>query len=62
MAADYVRCVQTVQPLGNAVGVKVVEEPLFSEDGYPGHEEEALGLLRGYAKPADATVVCSQGK
>lgn len=36
MAADYVRCVRTVQPLGNAVGVKVVKAPLFSEDGYPG--------------------------
>lgn len=61
VSADYVRCVQTVQPLGDAVGLKIVEEPLFSEDGYPGHEEEALALVRGYAVPADATVVCSQG-
>ena len=61
VSADYLRCVQTVEPLGDAVGLKIVEEHLFSEDGYPGHEEEALALLRSYAQPPDATVVCSQG-
>lgn len=61
VSADFVRCVQTVQPLADAVGLKITEERLFSEDGYPGHEEEALALLRSYAEPADATVVCSQG-
>jgi 8-oxo-dGTP pyrophosphatase MutT (NUDIX family)/phosphohistidine phosphatase SixA len=61
VSADNVRCVQTVKPLGESIGLKIVEEPLFSEHGYPGHEEEALSLLRSYAQPADATVVCSQG-
>lgn len=61
VSADYVRCVQTVEPLSDAIGLKIIEESLFSEDGYPGHEEEALALLRSYAKPPDATVVCSQG-
>jgi 8-oxo-dGTP diphosphatase len=61
VSADYARCVQSVQPFGDAVGLDIQEEPLFSEDGYPGHEEEALSLLRDYGKAGDATVVCSQG-
>lgn len=55
MSADYLRCIQTVQPLGDAVGLEVVEEPLFSEDGYPGHEDDVLALLRSYSRPPHAT-------
>lgn len=61
VSADYVRCVQTVEPLSEAVGVKIQQERLFSEDGYPGFEEDALTLMRKYATALKTTVVCSQG-
>src|SRR5438552_10357849 len=39
VSADYVRCVQTVEPLSEALGVSVREESLLSERGFPGHED-----------------------
>jgi hypothetical protein len=35
--------------------------PTVSEEGYPGHEAEAVELLRGIGGPHNASVVCSQG-
>jgi broad specificity phosphatase PhoE/8-oxo-dGTP pyrophosphatase MutT (NUDIX family) len=61
VSADYARCVQTVQPFAEAVGLPVREEPLFSEEGYPSSDAQALKLLRSYAESGSATVVCSQG-
>lgn len=61
VSADFVRCVQTVQPVADAVGLSVKEEPLFSELGYYGAEGEALLALRSYARPGTAVVISSQG-
>ncbi|MDT4900418.1 MAG: 8-oxo-(d)GTP phosphatase, partial [Pseudonocardiales bacterium] len=54
-------CVQTVQPLAEALGLDLVIDPVFSDDEYesaPGAAELALLAL---AKPNQVTVVCSQG-
>jgi hypothetical protein len=40
--------------------VPVTEEPLLSERGFPGHEDEAIELIRNFGRPGGATVVCSQ--
>lgn len=61
LTADYVRCRQTVRPLAESLGQSLEDEPLVSEDGYPGNEEAAVRLLRSLGHPHDATVVCSQG-
>lgn len=61
VSADYRRCTQTVQPFGEAVGLDIKQEPLFSEAGFPAHEDGALKTLRTYAAPGRAAVVCSQG-
>lgn len=61
VSADFVRCSQTVEPLAAALGLSIKEEPLFSEDVYPGHESDALELLRSAGSENVATVVCSQG-
>ncbi|MFN2490572.1 MAG: histidine phosphatase family protein [Actinomycetota bacterium] len=61
VSADYVRCTQTVEPLSRSLGILVVEEPLLSEVGYPGREEDALELLRRHQEPGGAVVACSQG-
>jgi 8-oxo-dGTP pyrophosphatase MutT (NUDIX family)/phosphohistidine phosphatase SixA len=61
LSADYVRCRQTVRPLAESLGLRLEDEPLVSEAGYPGHEESAVQLVRSIGRPHDATVICSQG-
>lgn len=61
ISADFVRCLQTVQPLSRSIGVPVREECLFSEKGYPAHEDEAEHLLRKLGERLETAVVCSQG-
>lgn len=61
ISADFTRCRQTVQPLSEAIGVPIQDEPLFSEKGYPAHEDEAEHLLRKIGERLETTVVCSQG-
>jgi 8-oxo-dGTP diphosphatase len=61
ISADFDRCVQTVLPLSEAIGVPIREEELFSELGYPAHEEEAIHLVRKLGESLSTTVVCSQG-
>ncbi len=61
LAADYDRCVQTVEPLASAMVLAIRPEPVLSEAGYPGREDEAVALLRSVGGPHGAAVVCSQG-
>jgi len=60
MSADVARCVDTVAPSADALGLPVREEPLLSEARYPGREEEAAAVLRSTDPDRDA-VACSQG-
>jgi 8-oxo-dGTP diphosphatase len=62
VSADYLRCLQTVNPLSEAIGVPVREEPLLSERGFPGHEEEAVAFVRNLGRPGGAVVACTQRK
>jgi hypothetical protein len=52
--------VQTLQPLGESLGVPVREDPLLAEDGFPGNETRAVGLLRRLSKKVRAAAVCTQ--
>ncbi|CAN5156115.1 8-oxo-(d)GTP phosphatase [soil metagenome] len=61
VSADFVRCSQTVEPLGESIGVPVKEDPLFSELGYPGNEAQAVELLRTLTNRESTICVCSQG-
>ena len=61
VSADYARCVQTVAPFAEAVGLSIDEDDLFSEEGYPAHEQEASHLVRKLGESLTTTVVCSQG-
>jgi 8-oxo-dGTP pyrophosphatase MutT (NUDIX family)/phosphohistidine phosphatase SixA len=60
-SADFVRCVQTVEPLADSLGIGIKEESLLSELGYPGHEEDAVDMIRHLGTPDAATVACTQG-
>ena len=61
VSADFSRCVQTVEPFAQTIGVTIREDPLFSEQCYPGHETKAVDLTRAMANGESATCVCSQG-
>jgi 8-oxo-dGTP pyrophosphatase MutT (NUDIX family)/phosphohistidine phosphatase SixA len=60
ISADYVRCVESVRPLSEALGVPVRQDPLLSERGFPGREDEAVELVRNLGRPGGAVVACSQ--
>ena len=61
VSADVTRCVDTMEPLSEAIGVPIRTEPLLSESGFPGHEEDAAELLRTLGRPGGGAVACSQG-
>jgi len=60
-AAPLVRCVQTVQPVADDLGVKVVEEELFAEKAYAGMESATSRRLAEIVADGGVPVVCSQG-
>ncbi|MEP6461931.1 MAG: NUDIX hydrolase [Frankiaceae bacterium] len=62
ITADVERCRQTVRPVVSASGLPLVEEPLFSEDGYRSEPAAAIARLVAIAASGVPTVVCSQGK
>ncbi len=59
--APPLRCVQTVEPLAQALGQSPVVEPLLGEEGY--RDDPAAGLRRVLELAAEplVNVVCSQG-
>lgn len=61
VAADVVRCRQTVEPVAESLGLPIGEEPLLSEMGYVGREEAAVGFVRRLGGPHHTSVACTQG-
>lgn len=60
-SAPLVRCVQTVQPIADDLGTRVVEEELVSEKAYEGNAEEAVNRVLDIVADGGAPVICSQG-
>jgi 8-oxo-dGTP pyrophosphatase MutT (NUDIX family)/phosphohistidine phosphatase SixA len=60
-SAPLVRCVDTVAPIADDLGVKTVEEPLFAEKTYEGRENAATHRLLDIVASDGVPVVCSQG-
>ena len=60
-SAPLVRCVDTVRPVADSLGVAVTVEPLLSEEGYAGNEAAAAPRLLEIAADGGTPVVCSQG-
>nr|WP_269466571.1 NUDIX hydrolase [Mycobacterium sp. MS1601] len=61
-AADRVRCVQTVEPLAEELGVGIDEEPTLTEEAYADDHKAARARLLEIAALAGTRVICSQGK
>ncbi|RZS39263.1 8-oxo-dGTP diphosphatase [Herbihabitans rhizosphaerae] len=60
-SAPRVRCVQTVQPVADALGVPVTDERLMSEEGYWHDERTAVDCFLEIVGRGGTPVVCSQG-
>ncbi len=60
-SAPLVRCVRTVQPVADDLGVKVLEEELLAEKAYTGMEEAAVRRMLEIVAGDEAPMVCSQG-
>jgi 8-oxo-dGTP diphosphatase len=61
-SAPPVRCVQTVRPLADALGVEIGMEPAFSETSYATAPDVTLQRIRELVSPEVVRVICSQGK
>ncbi|MGF6880671.1 8-oxo-dGTP pyrophosphatase MutT (NUDIX family)/phosphohistidine phosphatase SixA [Nocardia sp. GAS34] len=61
-AAPVQRCVQTVEPLAEALDVSIAAEPLLTETAYAAGPDAALKRVRQLVSPGAVPVICSQGK
>jgi 8-oxo-dGTP diphosphatase len=59
-SADRVRCVQTVAPLADDLGVPVETEPALADDTYLASAERGVHRIREMAGAGLRAVVCSQ--
>jgi 8-oxo-(d)GTP phosphatase len=60
-AADRTRCIQTVEPLADRLGLRVQVDPALSDEGYLADEERSTKSVVALARPGACVVVCSQG-
>jgi 8-oxo-dGTP diphosphatase len=60
VAADNRRCLETVKPLAGSLRLDIEEEPLLSEERFPGREREAIDLLRDLGDHETAVAACTQ--
>ena len=60
VTADPLRCVETVRPLSESIGVPARADERLSEQGFPGREQEAVELIRSLGRPGGGAVACSQ--
>lgn len=61
-AADRARCVQTVEPLAQELGVSINIEPSLTEEAYAENAEVAHERVLEIAAKGGTPVICSQGK
>lgn len=61
-SADRVRCVDTVRPYADKLGVTVTIETSLTEEAYSADPQRAFGRLTRIAANETVPVVCSQGK
>jgi 8-oxo-dGTP diphosphatase len=62
LAADRVRCEQTVQPLADQLGLRVLSAPTLSDEAYRRDPEAGLATIQESLEQPGTTVICSQGE
>jgi 8-oxo-(d)GTP phosphatase len=61
-AADRARCIQTVEPLAQELGVTISAEPSLTEEAYAADPDAAHNRIIKIAAHAGTPVICTQGK
>jgi 8-oxo-dGTP diphosphatase len=61
-AADRVRCLQTVQPLAEELGVTISNEPALTEEAYADNPKRGRRRVLQIAASHRTPVICTQGK
>lgn len=61
VSADLVRCVETVRPLADHLGLQVRIDPVFGDEEFVASPSSTEDAVLALAKPGKVTVVCSQG-
>lgn len=61
LSADNIRCVDTVLPLAEDIGVPVEAEPALTEAAYHAGPDRGLRRIRAVVALAGRSVLCSQG-
>ena len=61
-AADRVRCIQTVEPLAQELGVKIAAEADLTEEAYADDPDVAHKRIAEIAAGGGTPVICTQGK
>jgi 8-oxo-dGTP pyrophosphatase MutT (NUDIX family)/phosphohistidine phosphatase SixA len=62
LAADRLRCEQTLQPLADLLGLTIECAPEFSDEAYNLDPKAAVTSLLAVAEHQSASVICSQGE
>ena len=60
-AGDLTRCVQTMEPLADALGVPIHTDRVFTDEVYDRSPVATEDAVLALAKPGKVSVVCSQG-
>lgn len=61
LAADRVRCEQTVQPLADQAGLQVRPAPTLSDEAWDQDPETGLATVTEMLREPGTTLICSQG-
>jgi 8-oxo-dGTP diphosphatase len=62
LAADRVRCEQSLQPLADHLGLRVLSVPALSDEAYADDPDAGLAEVRHLSQQPGTTVICSQGE
>jgi 8-oxo-dGTP diphosphatase len=62
LAADRVRCEQSVQPLADHLGLRVRSVPPLSDEAYAKDPDAGLAEVRELLEQPGTTLICSQGE
>ena len=61
VSADRVRCIQTVRPLAERLGLPILTVPAVSDEAYDEDPAAGLSVVMGFLEQPGTTVICSQG-
>jgi len=61
-AADKVRCVQTVEPFADKIGVPITVEPALTAEAYQDDPKRAHKRVLSIAAESQTPVICTQGE